>query len=230
MESGRRRLRQRVRDRSLKNLAPKLDASDLVQNSLAEAVARLDTFRGRSIGEFHAWLAGILDRQVPRAWRFWGEKRRDPKREEELDPAWSSRAELAESTTSILERLCRKEERERLELAASWCREEDWAVIAMHLFEGRSHEEIAAELGVAAATTRQRYCRAVRQVGQAMQLLALMTRRGWSGLEQDVIGVHRFQGADPQQIASRFQLPEELVARWIAEAQPLFLAIAKDRP
>jgi hypothetical protein len=59
-------------------------------------------------------------------------------------------------------------------------------------------------------------------------LLGLMTRRGLGALQQDVIGVHRFQGAGPRQIADLLQLPEDPVARRIAEARPLFRAIAKD--
>ena len=61
-----------------------------------------------------------------------------------------------------------------------------------------------------------------------MQLLELMTRRGLGTLQQDVIGVHRFQGADPGQIADRLALPEDLVTSWIAEARPLFRAMSRD--
>lgn len=230
MASCRPWLRRRVRARLPRELARKQDGSDLVQECQSLATARFAQFRGRSFGDLRAWLAGILDRRLIRALRFWGEQRRDRKREEPEAPDWGTRGELAESSASILERLAQREECERLKLAASWCREEDLEVISMHLFEGRSHDEIAAELGVAAAAARQRYCRAVRRVGQAMQLLELMTRRGIDGLRQDVIGLHRFQGADPEQIADRLRLPRDLVARWIAEAKPLFRAIARDGP
>jgi DNA-directed RNA polymerase specialized sigma24 family protein len=115
-------------------------------------------------------------------------------------------------------------------LAAGWCCEEDRAVIALHLYEGRSHEEVAAEWGVAGAVVRQRYRRAVRRVGEALRLLELMTRSGISGLQQDVIGVHRFQRADPATIADRLGLPRDLVERWIAEAEPLLRATARDDP
>jgi RNA polymerase sigma factor (sigma-70 family) len=227
MASCRPWLHQRLKSRLPRDLARKLDASDLVQECQYLATAQLAAFEGRSIGAFRAWLAGILDRLVFRTLRYWGEQRRDHRREEPLARGWSQ-AELAGSTTSILGRLSQEEECERLRLAASWCRQEDLAVIALHLFEGRSHDEIAAGLGVATAAARQRYCRAVRRVGEAMELLELMSRRGLSSLQQDVIGVYRFQGADLRQIAGRFQLPEELAARWIAEAQPLLAAMAKD--
>jgi hypothetical protein len=162
--------------------------------------------------------------------RFWGEKRRDRKREEPLSPAGSVPGELAQTATSILERLSREEECERLRLAKSWCRAGDLAVISMHLDERRGHDEIAAELHVTVDAARQRFCRAVRRVGEAMRLLEMMTQQGLSGLQQDVIGLHRFQEADPAQIAERLQLPQELVARWIAEAEPLLRAFARDQP
>jgi RNA polymerase sigma-70 factor, ECF subfamily len=229
MRSHRPWLRGCVRKHLSRDMDRKEDASDLVQEVQYRAAAQFAAFKGRSLGEFRAWMAGILNRRRLRSLRFWGEPRRDRMREEPLSPAWSARGELVQTSTSILDRLSHEEECDRLRLAASWCREDDLAVISKHLFEGRSHEEIAGELAVAPAAVRQRYCRAVRRVGEAMQLLELMSRRGMSSLQQDVIGVHRFQGADPGQIASRLQVPEELVARWITEAQPVFHAIAKDR-
>jgi hypothetical protein len=45
-------------------------------------------------------------------------------------------------------------------------------------------------------------------------------------LRQDVVGMHRFQGAEPAEIAERLLVPEALVARWIAEAGPLFHSLA----
>jgi RNA polymerase sigma-70 factor, ECF subfamily len=219
-----------VRARLPKELARKQDGSDLVQECQYLASAQFAEFEGRSLGDLRAWLAGILDRRLLRAFRFWGEKRRDRKREDPLAAAGSAQEELAQSSTPILERLSRAEECERLKLAASWCREEDLAVISMHLFQSRSHDEIAAELGVSTAAARQRYCRAIRRVGEAMQLLELMTRHGIDGTRQDVIGLHRFQRANADQIADRLRLPRELVARWIAEAKPLFRAMERDEP
>lgn len=221
-------LRHRAGARLPRELASKQDGSDFVQECQYLAAARFSRFQGRTMGEFRAWLAGILDRRVLRALRYWGERRRDRRREEPLDPGWSERGQPAGSSTSILDRLCLDEEYDRLRLAASWCRDEDRTVIALHLFEGRSHEEIAAALGVEPAAARQRFCRAVRRVGEAMDLIELMTLRGLGQLQQDVVGVHRFRGVTPAQIADRLRLPPHLVAGWIAEAKPLFRTNSKD--
>jgi RNA polymerase sigma factor (sigma-70 family) len=228
MASCRPWLRSRVRARLPGGLARKQDGSDLVQECQYMAVAQFAEFEGRSLPEFRAWIAGILDRRVLHALRFWRQGRRDRRREEPLNPVQDPGAVPAQGSTSILERLSREEDFERLERATSWCREEDRALIALHLLEDRSHDEIAAEWGVAAATVRQRYCRAVRRVGDAMRLLELMSRRGLGALQQDVIGLHRFQGAAPGQIADRLRLPEDLVACWIAEAGPLLRSPWRD--
>jgi DNA-directed RNA polymerase specialized sigma24 family protein len=103
-------------------------------------------------------------------------------------------------------------------------------VISLHLFEGRSHDEIATELGVTAATARQRYCRAVRRVGEAVHLMDLMTERGFEGQRQDALGLHRCQGTDAAEIAVRLRLPQELVEQWISQAEPLFRIVARDLP
>jgi RNA polymerase sigma-70 factor (ECF subfamily) len=211
-----------------RRLAGKEDTSDLVQNGLIQAAKGIGRFQGRSISEFYAWMARILDRQILKALRRWRYRRRDLGREQPLGPARSDTAELAASSTPVLERLSQEEEWDRLMLAASWCREEDTAVIFLHLFQDRTHEQIAAELGISPLAVRKRYSRAVRRVREATQLQALMTDCGFRIEQQDVIGVHRFQRAEPAQIAERLRMPEELVARWIAEAQPLLHALARD--
>jgi RNA polymerase sigma factor (sigma-70 family) len=222
MASCRPWLRHRAGARLPRELARKQDGSDFVQECQYLAAARFARFRGQTMGEFRAWLAGILDRRVLRAMRYWGELRRDRRREEPLDDGQGEGDPPAAGSTSILDRLCLDEECDRLRLAASWCRDEDRAVITLHLFEGRSHEEIADRLGVEPAAARQRFCRAVRRVGEAMELMERMTRRGLGELQQDVVGLHRFRGATLGQIADRLRLPPDLVARWIAEAKPLF--------
>ncbi len=137
-----------------------------------------------------------------------------------------ARREGAAPAASGLGRLSQAEQCERLRLAASWCHADDMAVIAMHLFEGRGHDEIAADLQIAGAAARRRYTGALRRMGEALRLLGRMSRLGWGALRQDVVGLHRFRGAGPAEIAARLQVPRELAARWIAEAGPLLRSMA----
>ncbi len=229
MTSCRPWLRSRVTARLPIGLAAKQDGSDLVQECQYMAASRLGEFEGRTLPEFRAWLTGILDRRILRALRFWGQDQRNRRREEPLQTAQEQAARSAQGQTSILDRLSLEEDYERLELAVSWCREEDRALIALHLFEERGHDEIAEAWGIPAATVRQRYCRAIRRVGDAVRLLQVMTQSGLDALQQDVIGLHRFQGAPPGQIAERLRVPEELVNRWIAAARPLLRTPRRDR-
>ncbi len=115
-------------------------------------------------------------------------------------------------------------------VAVGWCRPEEQEVISLRLFEDRSHEETAAELGVSVVAVRQRFSRAVRRVSEAMGLQALMTRRGFPLQKQDVIGIHRFQGVDSAMIAARLQLQERRVTLWIAEAELLFRELDQNKP
>ena len=102
--------------------------------------------------------------------------KRDWKREQPLAPDSGVLGERAGSTTSILGRLVREEEREQLMVAAGWCREKDQAVIFRHLFEDRSYEEIAEDWGVTRDVTAILAGGPPRRRGPA--ITGLMARHG----------------------------------------------------
>jgi RNA polymerase sigma factor (sigma-70 family) len=184
---------------------------------------RFDEFRGSDLAGFRAWLAGILDRRLMRSMRSRGDRRRRGS-----PPATRGEGARREPAASGFVRLSQGEQCERLRLAASWCHPDDLVVISMRLFEGRSHDEIASELEISGAAARQRYSGALRRMTEALLLLERVSRLGWGALRQDVVGLHRFRGAGPAEIAARLQVPEGLVARWIAEAGPLLRSIATE--
>jgi hypothetical protein len=104
------------------------------------------------------------------------------------------------------------------------------SLVAQHLFEGRSHDDIAAELGVTGATARQRYSRAIRRLSEAVSLLDELNRRGIHGAQEDAIGLFRCRGATPAEIALGLRLPEALVRDWIADVRPIFQHARGDAP
>ena len=216
-----------LRRKAEAGLARKQDASDVVQECQLAGAAQFGEFKGHKLVEFHNWMGAILKNLILHQHRYWGQKKRDRKREQSPSPERCGLDEPAGSTTSILHQLAREEQWEQLMIAAGWCREEDWAVIFLHLYEDQSHTEIAAVLDVSSATVRQRYKRAVRSLGEAMKWQELMTRRGIDGLQQEIIGLHHFQKADPPTIAERLELSQQLVADWIAEAKPLIRELAE---
>jgi RNA polymerase sigma-70 factor, ECF subfamily len=66
-------------------LQAKLDASDLVQQTLLEAHRDLNQFRGTTRGEMAAWLRQILARNLANAVRHLERDKRDVGREESLE-------------------------------------------------------------------------------------------------------------------------------------------------
>ena len=100
-------------------LATKLDASDLVQQTLLKAHDAREQFRGDTPGEMAAWLRQILSRTLSNELRAYGQARRDTGAERSLEPdvdassrrldAWlaadqtspSGRAEQGEKLTSL---------------------------------------------------------------------------------------------------------------------------------
>jgi RNA polymerase sigma factor (sigma-70 family) len=223
-------LRRRAGARQNTSLDRKEDGSDRVQDCLCKAVCKFGEFKGRSLAEFCNWVFTILDNDIFKARRFWKQVKRDWKREQPLAPDGGVLSELAGSTTSILGRLVREEEREQLSVAAGWCREKDQAVIFRHLFEDQSYDEIAHECGVTCDVVRQGFSRAVRRVGEALRLQALMTQHRIPVLRQEVIGIHRCQGLSANTIGARLELPAWLVSLWLDEARPLIRELDEDKP
>jgi RNA polymerase sigma-70 factor (subfamily 1) len=224
-------LRRRVHVQLPQGMAQKQDASDLVQECQAIVTAQIGSFRGRDVRDFRAWINRILQNRILRSLRFWREKRRNFKREVPLNPT-TRQGEvegLAPATMSPSEQLSLEEDRERLLLALSWCREEDHAVISLHLIEGRSHDEIGAELGLSIDAVRQRYSRAIRRLREGVKLMDLLAEHRINGPQQEAIVLHHIRGEHPKQIGARLRLPQELVTRWIAEADPLRRNSQEDR-
>jgi RNA polymerase sigma-70 factor (ECF subfamily) len=68
-------------------LRGKLDASDVVQQTLLEAHQGLARFRGRDVAEQAAWLRQILARNLANAARDLGRAKRDVRRERSFEAA-----------------------------------------------------------------------------------------------------------------------------------------------
>ena len=68
-------------------LGKQLDASDLAQQTLLDAVANADQFRGRSEAELLGWLRQILANNLVDALRYHGRAKRDLARIQSLDDA-----------------------------------------------------------------------------------------------------------------------------------------------
>ncbi|HJZ90071.1 MAG TPA: sigma-70 family RNA polymerase sigma factor [Gemmataceae bacterium] len=133
-------------------LSPKLDASDLVQQTLLKAHAARDQFRGRSPEELTGWLRQILARTLANALRTFGQAKRDVGAECSLEAdldASRSRLDawLAADQTSPSERAGAAERVAALTAAVARMPDDQREVVLLKHCQGLSLAEIGERLG-----------------------------------------------------------------------------------
>jgi RNA polymerase sigma-70 factor (ECF subfamily) len=129
-------------------LQAKLDASDIVQQAILEALQFREQFRGQSEAEWLAWLRAILAHTLAAAGRRFSTEARDLGRERSLEVELersSSRLEclLMADQTSPSERASRSEELLRLARAMACLPEDQRQVIELHHLKGMPVAEVA---------------------------------------------------------------------------------------
>lgn len=133
-------------------LAAKLDSSDIVQQTLLNAFAKRDQFRGSSEAELAAWLREILKHNLADALRDQRRDKRDVRRERSLEDridATFSRTHdwLAAAQSSPSQKAIRQEDLLRLSEALTELPEAQREVIVLHHLQGLKLAEVAAEIG-----------------------------------------------------------------------------------
>jgi RNA polymerase sigma-70 factor (ECF subfamily) len=133
-------------------LQGKLDASDVVQQTLLKAHANLDQFRGQSEAEFSAWLRKILANTLAEEARKFGTDKRNSAREQSLEAAIeesSARVEqwLAAEQSSPNELAERQEHLLRLADALEQLPEGQRQAVELHHLKGFPVAEVARSLG-----------------------------------------------------------------------------------
>ena len=133
-------------------LRAKLDASDVVQQAILHAHENRSQFRGRTEGEWLAWLRAILANTLATAARRFDAQARDAGRERSLEAELersSSRMEglLAADQTSPSERAVRGEELLRLAHAIARLPEDQRRVVELHYLKGLSVADVAEQIG-----------------------------------------------------------------------------------
>ena len=130
----------------------KLDSSDIVQQTLLDAFAKQDQFRGSSEAELSAWLREILKHNLADALRHQRRDKRDVRRERSLedgiDASFSrTQAWLAAVQSSPSQKAVKQEELLRLSEALTELPEAQREVIVLHHLQGLKLAEVAAEIG-----------------------------------------------------------------------------------
>jgi RNA polymerase sigma-70 factor (ECF subfamily) len=133
-------------------LAAKLDASDVVQETLLKAHAARDQFRGRSEAEMACWLRQILARTLANQLRALGQARRDVGAEQSLNDALDAsscrlEAWLAAEQSSPSERAGKREQTDTLAEAVASLPDDQREVVLLKHCQGMALTDIAAQLG-----------------------------------------------------------------------------------
>jgi RNA polymerase sigma-70 factor (ECF subfamily) len=171
LELHRLSLRRMVAVRLDRRVAARVDPSDIVQEVLLDAAARLDDYlRDRPL-PFHAWLRWLAADRVADAFRRHVQADRRSVRREEPPPADSAGRladRLAAVTSSPSAGLRRRERGERVRAALGRLPERDREVLSLRYLEGLSTAEAAAVLGVTEGATKVRLLRAMQRLRDLM--------------------------------------------------------------
>jgi len=169
LESYRPYLRLLARASLGPRLQAKLDASDLVQDVLKQAVEAREQFRGQSAAELAAWLRQILVRKMANLARDWRRARRDVRREVSLEAALEeSSARLgawpAAEGSSPDERAGVEEQVLRVAAALEALPEAQREAVTLHHLHRWPLRDIAAHLGRTTAAVAGLIKRALKQL------------------------------------------------------------------
>jgi RNA polymerase sigma-70 factor (ECF subfamily) len=164
----RERLRRMVAVRMDRRLAPRIDPSDVVQETLALAARKLSVYlRDRPL-PFYPWLRSIAwERLVKLHQKHLQAQRRSVTREEPRLPRLSDGSamdlakRLVDSGTSPSFNLARKELRGQVQNALGRLRPPEREILVMRYLEQLSNKEIAAALGISEGALKMRHLRAL---------------------------------------------------------------------
>jgi RNA polymerase sigma-70 factor (ECF subfamily) len=165
------RLRRMVGVRLDRRVAARVDSSDVVQDTLAEAARKLgDYLRERPI-PFYPWLRRLAwERLVKLHRRHIGTRMRSVTREEggglglPDESALELAGRVAGSGTTASKQLVRAEEQARVQAALAQLTEREREVLVMRYLEQLSTGEIAAALGIREGAVRSRHLRALEHL------------------------------------------------------------------
>ncbi len=151
-----------------RELQGKIASSDVVQQSMLDAAANLEQFRGESENEFRAWLRQILCndlRDVRRKNKRSARRRAD--REQSVDDS-QGRTVLYDNQTTPGTNALLREQAAALHDAMREMPEHYRQVIQLRNWEGHSFDKIGAQVGVSADAARKLWYRAIIHLQQIM--------------------------------------------------------------
>jgi RNA polymerase sigma-70 factor, ECF subfamily len=153
----------------------KFDASDVVQQTLLEAVLAFPQFRGATEGELVAWLRQVLAHTLAHEIRrYRGTQKRELHREVPLDQQLTQTSRrlgdvLPAPGTSPSQVLVKRERQVLLAQALERLPEDYREVILLRNLEGLSHDEVARRMGRNAGAVRMLWVRALARLREEIK-------------------------------------------------------------
>lgn len=167
------RLKRMLRVRMDDRLAGRVDDSDLVQEALTAAVARLPRYLAERPVPFYPWLRALAEERLADAFRHHGAAKRAAGREQPGGLSDRSALELAGRLAcpgaSPSEVFAREERRERAVAALAALDPDDREVLVLCFLEELSVGEAAAVLGLTEEAARSRRRRALVKLGMLLE-------------------------------------------------------------
>jgi RNA polymerase sigma-70 factor (ECF subfamily) len=169
LERYRRRLRRMVAVRFDLRLAARVDPSDVVQETLAEAAAQLNRYLQERPLPFYPWLRQLAQRRlIDLHRRHVLAQRRTVIREAGVGLPDRSAVALVDRLFGQLSSpsapLHRQERRDRVRAALAALPEKDREVLVLRILEGLPTRETAAVLGMSEVAVRSRQVRALERL------------------------------------------------------------------
>jgi RNA polymerase sigma-70 factor (ECF subfamily) len=167
LQHHRRRLGRMVAVRFDPRLAARVDPSDVVQETLAEAAANLDRYLRERPLPFYPWLRQLAQRRLIALYRRHVQARRRSVTREVGPPGLPDHSALALAdrlfarTSSPSAGLRRQERRDRVRAALAALPEPDREVLVLRILEALPTRETAAVLGISEVAVRSRQVRAL---------------------------------------------------------------------
>jgi RNA polymerase sigma-70 factor (ECF subfamily) len=165
-----------ARARLDRKVQAKLDASDVVQQTLLEAHQAIESFRGESVAAQAAWLRQILARNLANAVRDLNRDKRDVSRERSLQATLDESASqlegwLAADQSTPSQQAERHERALLLAQALAELPEQQREAVVLRHFHGCSLVEIAEELSTTTAAVTGLLHRGLKNLRQALHQL-----------------------------------------------------------
>jgi RNA polymerase sigma-70 factor, ECF subfamily len=171
IERHREALRRMVAGRMDRRMAQRVDASDIVQETLVEAHRRLQEYIADGTMPFHLWLRHIARDRLIDAHRRHRAQRRDVGREQAMYAAGTAdrssldlAAGLCDLELTPAAQALKKELEGRFWAAIEQLDEQDREIVLMRHQEQLGNSEVAEILGLSQPAAGMRYLRAIRRL------------------------------------------------------------------